>query len=562
MAKNMKQELVKDYLQEGQDFLDEFEGLLLQMEQAVGEVLDKNLTNEILGQLHTFKGNSGMMGYASIQKYVHRLEDVFKAIQAEELELDSELAECLMQCASIIREGLYQITLYNSANPCMEQEMEQLERFLEQREGRKSDQQVLNLGTGRSQFNPFAKKTNLLKVDFERMDHLLNLMGELVIHRTRLGQIDAQFKETFGEKGTVLDLSNTSEQIGKVTTELHEAIMMVRMLPIRQVFMRFPRYVRDFSKERGKEIDLQFEGEETELDKTVIDEIGEPLMHLIRNAIDHGIETPAERKALGKPSAGMIKLRAYQESSHIIITVEDDGRGIDEDRLKKKADQFGLLKKNETQDLMNLIFVSGFSTAEKVTEVSGRGVGMDVVKKSLARINGTIEVESVVNMGTRFTIKLPLTLAIISALMVGVAKEQYAIPLTSVVESIRVPEEEIHLVNNCEVTNIRGRILPLVRLSNLFGLPLSGDVKLHNVVIVQSGNREMGIMVDTLLGQQEIVIKALDEYIGTSVGIAGATILGDGRVVLIMDVIELMEEVRQQHDYDAATAGSGHYAES
>ena len=561
MSRNMKQELVKDYLQEGQDFLDEFEGLLLQMEQGVGDTLDMNLLNEILGQLHTFKGNSGMMGYASIQKYVHRLEDLFKAIQAADLELEAELVECLMQCASIIRDALFQISSDNTANPCLDQEMEQLERFLEQRHTQGTEQQVININTGRGQFNPFAKKTNLLKVEFERMDHLLNLMGELVIHRTRLGQIDGQFKETFGEKGAVLDLSNTSEQIGKVTTELHEAIMKVRMLPIRHVFMRFPRYVRDFSKERGKEIDLQFEGEETELDKTVIDEIGEPLMHLIRNAIDHGIETPADRKALGKPRAGMIKLRAYQESSHIIITVEDDGRGIDEDKLKKKAEQFGLLKKNETQDLMSLIFVSGFSTADKVTEVSGRGVGMDVVKKSLARINGTIEVESIHNMGTRFTIKLPLTLAIISALMVGVGEEQYAIPLTSVVESIRVREEEIHLVNNCEVTNIRGRVLPLVRLRNLFALPLAENGKLHSVVIVQSGNREMGIMVDALLGQQEIVIKALDEYIGTSVGIAGATILGDGRVVLIMDVIELMEEVRQHHEYETAGVRNN-YAES
>jgi two-component system chemotaxis sensor kinase CheA len=229
--------------------------------------------------------------------------------------------------------------------------------------------------------------------------------------------------------------------------------------------------------------------------------------------------------------------------------VEDDGKGIDTEKLHKKAEQASLLNKNEIdfQDPMNLIFVSGFSTAEKVTEVSGRGVGMDVVKKSLAKINGSIEVESIVNMGTRFTIKLPLTLAIITALMVGVSSEQYAIPLTSVVETIRVKAEDIHWVNNHEVTNIRDRILPLARLSNLFGLPYSEDEKSYYVVIVQSGAREIGIVVGSLLGQQEIVIKALDDYIGNSVGVAGATILGDGKVVLIIDILELMEEVRHNH---------------
>jgi two-component system chemotaxis sensor kinase CheA len=401
-------------------------------------------------------------------------------------------------------------------------------------------------------FNPFAQKTNLLKVDFERMDHLLNLMGELIIQRTRLGQIDARFKEELGEKGIAAELSNASEQIGKIATELHEAIMKVRMIPIKQVFMRFPRFVRDFAKERGKEINLYFEGEETELDKTIIDEIGEPLIHLIRNAIDHGIENPQERKISGKPQQGTIKLRAYQESSHITISVEDDGRGINEKILRQKANKAGLLKdnENEDQDLINLIFVSGFSTAAHVTEVSGRGVGMDIVKKSLTRINGTIDVESKVNIGTLFTIKLPLTLAIITVLMVGISGEQYAIPLTSVLESVRIRNEEFHLVNNREITNIRGRMLPVGRLSNLFGLSQTKNRNGQYVVVVQSGNKEMGIAVDSLIGQQEIVIKALDDYIGSSSGIAGATILGDGKVVLIVDIPDLMEKISQQGWYE------------
>ena len=560
---NDKKELIKDFIEEAQEFLDEFESLLLQLEQGVGEALDLGLLNEILGQLHTFKGNSGMMGYAQLQKYAHRMEDLFKALQSGDLEFEAELVEFVMQCASTIRGVISEISTDHSTDPSLEKEIQSLDAFLEQKENQESDNRNANITTNKEMLNPFAKKTNLLKVDFERMDHLLNLVGELVIQRTRLGQIDTHFEESFGEKGIIADLSNTSEQIGKVTTELHEAIMKVRMLPIRQVFMRFPRYVRDFARERGKEINLQFEGEETELDKTVIDEIGEPLMHLIRNAIDHGIEKSQERKSLGKSPEGMIKLRACQESSHIIITVEDDGRGIDEKKLRKKAEEAGLLRKNEmgAQDLTNLIFISGFSTADKVTEVSGRGVGMDVVKKSLARINGSIEVETEVDMGTRFTIKLPLTLAIISALMVGTSDEQYAIPLTSVVESIRVRDEDIHLVNNHEVINIRDRILPLSRLSSLFALPRSESGGTCYVVIVQSGNREMGIVVDSLLGQQEVVIKALDDYIGSSVGIAGATILGDGKVVLIVDVLEIMEAVKQQHEYEAAMMGSSNYAE-
>ncbi|MGA1794470.1 MAG: chemotaxis protein CheA [bacterium] len=548
-----KRELIKDFVDESCEFIDGFEGLLLELEQGVGGTPDANLLSEILRQLHTFKGNSGMMGYSHLQTYAHRMEDLFKALQAGDAECDAELVEFVMQCTTIIRTAIDQISKDTSVEPSLAKEIEALEAFLDQRRERESENTVIHhVASAKEHFNPFAQKTNLLKVDFERMDHLLNLMGEMVIQRTRLGQIDVQFKEAFGERGVVMDLSNTAEQMGKVTTELHEAIMKVRMLPIKQVFMRFPRYVRDFSRERGKEINLRFEGEETELDKTVIDEIGEPLMHLIRNAIDHGIEKPEERKALGKPPAGLIKLKAYQESSHIIITVEDDGKGIDEEKLRTKAAQSGLLKKNETssQDLMNLIFISGFSTAERVTEVSGRGVGMDAVKKSLAKINGSIEVESIINMGTRFTIKLPLTLAIITALMVDVSGEQYAIPLTSVVESIRIGDEEIHLVNNREVTRVRDRILPLVRVSDLFGLARAAHKKGNYVVIVQSGIREMGIVVDALLGQQEIVIKALDDYISGSAGIAGATILGDGKVVLILDVLEMINEVREFHEQE------------
>jgi two-component system, chemotaxis family, sensor kinase CheA len=541
-------ELIKEYIEDAVAFLDEFEGLLLKLEQGVGEELDPALLNEILGILHTFKGNSGMMGFANLQKYAHKLEDLFKALQAGAVELDADLAQCGLENASILRNAIATLSTDSPADPLLHEEIETLERLIASKTKSTAAAPEMPMAAAREYVNPFAHKTNVLKVEFERLDHLLNLMGELVIYRTRLGRINSQIKEAYGEKGLVLDLSDASEQIGKVTTELHEAIMKVRMLPIKQVFMRFPRLVRDLAREKGKEISLLFEGEETELDKTVIDVIGEPLMHLIRNAIDHGIECPEKREALGKPRQGTIMIRASQESSHIIITVEDDGAGIDEQRLREKAERSGLLKQDDTesQDLMSLIFVSGMSTAAEITEVSGRGVGMEVVKKSLARINGSIEVESEKNAGTRFTIKLPLTLAIISVLMVEVSGEQYAVPLTSVVESIKVKSEKIHLVNNREVTNVRDRILPLVRLSRLFGLERAQTPKSNYVVIVRSAAGEMGLVVDALLGQQEIVIKALDDYLGSSAGIAGATILGDGKVVLIVDVLQLTERVRRQ----------------
>jgi len=543
-------ELIKEYIEDANEFLDVYESLLLQLEQAISGKPDPGIVSEVLSILHTFKGNSGMMGFASIQKFAHKLEDLFKALQGETIILDTDLLEFLLQTVSVLRNNISQISPENPADPSMKKDIDNLDAFIDEKIKYAPVSDGLSTVSSKETASIFTAKTNVLKVDFEKLDNLMNLMGELVIHRTRLGRIESQFKETFGEKGLSLELSDTSEQIGKMTTELHEAIMKVRMLPIRQVFMRFPRFVRDLAKEKGKEVNIQFEGEETELDKTVIDEIGEPLMHLIRNAIDHGIEKPDDRAELGKPKYGSIIIRAYQESSHIVITVKDDGKGIDRQRLQEKAERAGLLSGEEFgfRDLTDLIFLPGMSTAKEVTEVSGRGIGMDVVKKSLAKINGVIEVESELNVGTLFTIKLPLTLAIISALMVKVDSEQYAIPLASVVENIKVKKEEIHIVNNREVTKIRDRILPLVRLSELFGLSHSTNGVNPYAVVVQSSLGQMGIIVDSLMGQQEIVIKALDDYVGDSVGIAGATILGDGKVVLIVDVATLMEKLRHRGD--------------
>jgi two-component system chemotaxis sensor kinase CheA len=324
--------------------------------------------------------------------------------------------------------------------------------------------------------------------------------------------------------------------------------MEIRMLPVRHVFERFPRLVRDLARQQGKDIELILEGEGTRVDKAIIDEIGEPLVHLIRNSVDHGIEPPEQRIARGKTPTGTILLSATQESNHVIITIMDDGAGIDAERVRRKAVERGVLKGDESlseRELVQLIFSQGFSTADAVTEVSGRGVGLDVVLKSIERLSGLVEVETVPGVGTKFIIQLPLTLAIISALMIEAAGETYAVPLPSVVESLKFGGQEVHLINGRETLRIRDRIVPLVRLAALFGLSERASGDRRYVVILGRGDKRVGLVVDRLRGQQEVVIKALDPVVsGSALGVAGATILGDGRVVLILDVAALFEARR------------------
>jgi two-component system chemotaxis sensor kinase CheA len=533
--------LIREYVEDSVEFLEEYDRMLLQLE-AEASSPPPQLLAELQSGLHTFKGNSGLVGFSPLQTYIHKLETLFKGIQSGAIRVTTEVIDFLMSSSGIMRRVIEGIDPDQGTCADLAAEQAALEAFITA---------AGNCGDGPACAAPaqalsgaavFSRMSSFLRVDLERLDHLLNLMGELIIYRTRLGKIEAQLKDEFGEKGIIADLADTSEQIGKTSSELHEAIMKVRMLPIKQVFMRFPRLVRELGREKGKEVELLFEGEETELDKTVIDEIGEPLVHLIRNAVDHGIESPSERLARGKERVGRILLKAFQESSHIIILAEDDGRGIDVDRLREKASQSGFQSRqeNDAYALQELVFLPGLSTAETVTETSGRGIGMDVVRKSLAKINGSVEVWSERGIGTRFTIKLPLTLAIVSALMVEASRELFAIPLAAVVESIKIDAADIHLVEHREVVTVRGRILPLVRLSSFFNLPAQGSGGHVYVVVTQSTTGQVGVIVDALVGRQEIVIKPLDDYLGRARGVAGATILGDGKVVLIVDVPSLM----------------------
>ncbi|AHF07795.1 chemotaxis protein CheA [Desulfitobacterium metallireducens] len=391
------------------------------------------------------------------------------------------------------------------------------------------------------------QQVHTIRVDTVRMDNLINLVGEMVITRTRLVQIGLDLKEQHKMDALVNNLNETTVYLGRLMNDLQESAMRLRMVPIGTVFSRFPRLVRDLSRKTSKEIELVLKGEDTELDKTVVEVIGDPLMHLIRNSVDHGIEHPEERLAAGKPEVGQITLDAYHDGNHIAILVADDGGGLDLPKIRQKAVEKGLISAQEEltdREIANLIFLPGFSTADKVTDISGRGVGMDVVKKALNNLGGVVDIDTRKGYGTTFTIRLPLTLAIIQALLVEVGTEIYAVPLSSVLETLLVERKEIKTVGGLPMVQLRGNTLPLISLQEKFELPTpetpSAEVF---VVVVGLGDKTLGLIVDGLRGQQEIVIKSLGDVLNNLPGIAGATILGDGKVTLILDVGSLLQDI-------------------
>ena len=382
-----------------------------------------------------------------------------------------------------------------------------------------------------------AHASQSVRVDIDKLDTLMNLMGELVVNKVRLEQI--------GQTHRLSELTETLEQMDRVTTDLQNIVMKVRMVPVSQVFNRFPRMVRDVTKELNKEINLTIEGEETELDRTVIDEIGDPIMHLLRNSLDHGVEMPDDRVAKGKPRVGEVKLIARHEGNNVVIMVTDDGKGIDADVIRRKAVEKGLFTQDEVDrmddaDAVRIIFLPGFSTAEKISDISGRGVGMDVVRSKIESLSGHVDVETHVNEGSVFKIKLPLTLAIIQAMLVKVQEEVYAVPLGSIDSTINIQPEEIKTVQNREVIVLRGEIIPIIRMEQTLFVPHVKDSDETFVVVVHAGEAKAGIVVDKLIGQQEIVIKTLGNLFMGLKMFSGATVLGDGRIALILDVATML----------------------
>ncbi|EZP78059.1 CheA signal transduction histidine kinase [Parageobacillus genomosp. 1] len=384
-----------------------------------------------------------------------------------------------------------------------------------------------------------ASANKTIRVNIERLDNLMNLFEELVIDRGRLEQIARELNHP--------ELNETVERMSRISSDLQTIILNMRMVPVETVFNRFPRMVRQLARELGKKVNLEIIGAQTELDRTVIDEIGDPLVHLLRNAIDHGIETPDVRRASGKPEEGTVKLKAYHSGNHVFIEIEDDGAGIKREKVLQKALDRGIISQQNIANLTDkqvyeLIFAPGFSTADHISDISGRGVGLDVVKSTIESLGGTVTVDSEEGKGSIFSIQLPLTLSIISVLLVEIQQEKYAIPLSSIIETAIIKKEDILHAHNQQVIDFRGKVVPLVFLKDIFEVPAAEEEEeVVSVVIVRKGEKMAGLVVDSFIGQQEVVLKSLGNYLTSVFAISGATILGDGQVALIIDCNALIK---------------------
>jgi two-component system, chemotaxis family, sensor kinase CheA len=580
---NEMAEILDSFLVETKEIFERLGQDLLTLENGTE---NPELLNTIFRAVHTVKGTSSFLGFEQMTSLAHTFEDVLNKLRRGEIKINSNGMDVILEAFDLLKLLLERIEQKNPEQIDLSKVIDRL-RYMAEHAGGVADKEKGEVSsrpteaTVQSQsvtvsVNPIvpesasadnqdgssgtvaqtqnqseratAKQTDsTIRVDVGRLDNLMNLVGELVLGRNRLTQISDVLSENQEGSQLARELSDTCTQIDFITTELQMAVMKTRMVPIAKVFNRLPRLVRDLSKETGKEIDLEMTGEETELDKSIIEELNDPLIHIIRNAADHGVELPDVRVQHGKQARGKVKVAAAHEGNHIVISIEDDGKGMDPEKLKKKAIERGMITAAEAQEMSareayNLIFAPGFSTAEKVTNVSGRGVGMDVVKTNISNLKGIIEIDSTLGVGSKFVIKLPLTLAIIQALLVQIGKDILSIPLASVLEVRRIQNDEIETINGKEVIRLRNSVLPLTRVEYIVKPP-DGENKMQwmYVVVLALGEQRLGIVVDSLLGQKEVVIKSLGNYLGTIPGIAGSTILGDGRVIMIVDVGELMK---------------------
>lgn len=583
-------EIVKEFLVESNDHLDDVESKILQLEEKPEDV---DLINGIFRPIHSMKGSAGFLGLKDIGKVSHELETLLDEARKDKIKITLEIIEILYEGIDILKKLretvakkvdnkdastdvidyqplLSKITaiLGNNQNQIQQQaahanfpkekhigeilvesgdiSRDQLELALEEQERKKKLGEILveKEMTSPEKINKALKiqsaigkpSSETVKVDTQKLDNLVNLVGELVI-------ANALISEALGNtnNGANKNLSH----LNKIVKDIQDQVMCMRMVPLKSTFQKMARLVRDVSAKVGKKVRLEISGEDTELDKTVIEEIGDPLVHIIRNSIDHGIEPQEERIARGKPADGIVRLNAFHRGGNIVIEIEDDGRGLCKEKILKKAIEKGLIEEGASlsdQQIYNLIFAAGFSTAEKVTDVSGRGVGMDVVKKNVERLRGKVDISTVEGKGTKISIKLPLTLAIIDGMIVQVGAEKYIVPMLSIEESIRPKKEDVSTVQQRgELINVRGNLLPMVRLHKLYNVqPKKTNPWEALILIVEGEGRRCGILVDDLLGQQQIVIKSLGEQFRNIRGISGSAILGDGRIGLILDVGGIM----------------------
>jgi len=545
---------------------------------------DKPLTDELMREAHTIKGSAAMMGYKRISDIAHKMEDAFGKIADGSAAPDSGRLNVLFKCLDAIGALLEDKVIWSKKGferPYVDELCSEVDDAFSGKErpreaARKEQAPAPHPIDVRIDAPDIGgPKETTIRVDIEKLDKLMNLAGEQLISKIRLGELVKALtdkaeanEELDGSIGAVVrELNKTSDNIDVLSSGLQEQIMKVRMVPVSTLFNAFPRAMRDLAHSKSKDIVFELKGENTELDKSIIEEMKEPLMHLLRNAVDHGIETTEERIKKHKSIAGNITLSASHVGYQVIIEVADDGRGINpkvvkEAALKKKLASREKLDEMPDDQALQLIFSPGFSTKDDVTETSGRGVGLDVVRENIGRLKGMIEVVSDPDAGTRFIMKLPLTLAITESLIVTAGEEKFAIPVERVAETIRVDPDDIKSVETKEVVTVRGHILPLVRLSNVFNIPPKGIVEktFFPIVVVQSVEKKVALLVDRLLGRQDIVSKSIGSPLGRIKNIAGATITGDGRVVLILDIpaiIELGEGVVTRKPSPAAKAAKG-----
>ncbi len=593
-------EIVESFIVETKEILEKLDVDLVEMEKRPD---DNELLNSVFRHFHTIKGTSSFLGLDKLTGVTHKGEDILNKLRKGEISLNSIIMDSLLSAYDKMKSLLNSIEEHQNEEIDVDETIKELTELIaalengdvvveKKKPAKKSSKKSVKSVTikeNKVEINSEAasdvkaevnneeesedadeeqdapqienkqvniekvkqdsskKVENSIRVDVERLDELLNIVSELVLGRNRLAQVNSEFAlENEGTKFS-RDLFDVTKQIDIMTNELQLVVMKTRMIRIGKVFNKFPRLVRDLSRDANKQIEIVIKGEETELDKTLIEEINDPLVHLVRNSVDHGIEKPETRIANGKNPVGTLVLSAEHEGNNIIITIEDDGKGIDPEIIKAKVIEKGLISAEKAKDLtrqeiLNLIFIPGFSTAEVVTNISGRGVGMDVVKTNITRLRGIINIESTVGVGTKIIIKLPLTLAIIPGMIVKVKEQPIVIPLNTVLEVLRVHRENIYSVNQRPVIKMRDSVLPLVSVEEvLFGFEENDENKVWQyVVVVGIAEKRYGIKVDGLVGQKEVVIKSLGNYFGKVQGIAGSTIMGDGSVVMIVDVNELL----------------------
>ena len=571
-------DMIRDFISNADELIERLDEQILALEQNPHE---KEIINEIFRAAHTLKGAAGMFAFRAMERIMHRMENYFDQIAKGKQNVSSNAIDVILKSMDVIKTllgGVKESKVSGVKTAPVVKLLNKLcaGRLESQPESEQEEVKIVDDVNTKTKSKQLTQST--IRVDLRRLDALVNLVGELVIDRTRFSSIEEQLRTKGPNPQLAGNMTETVQLFGRHMNEVQDIIMKVRMVPIGNAFNKFSRVVRDLSKSLNKEIDLITDGEHTELDKTIVEQIGDPLIHLIRNSVDHGIEDPEARQAKGKNTKGKILLSARQEGNQIMITIEDDGKGMDRDAIRQKAVEKGLISEDENlsdRDVFNLIFEPGFSTAAQVTNISGRGVGMDVVKKQISKLKGVIDISSTPHVGTTISIQLPLTLAIVQSLLVKAKDEIFAIPLSAVVESIRITPNEIQNVGEAEVIKRRNRVLPLLYLQDAldlnkkesrfwYGFPKEHESAITKkrsanhledrlfVVVVGTAERRFGLVVDTLLNQQEMVIKSMGDLMIGIPCVAGGAILGNGEVVLVLDIGELEEHFRSKVRQQAA----------